>query len=96
MFRPKKGRLSAQEAQELAIAALIHLSQDEDRLNAFLTNTGLSVDDLRGAAGQPQFFSALLDHVTSDDALVLGLATEANVAPEDISAAAQYFHKDEF
>jgi hypothetical protein len=96
MFSPKKRQVGHELAQELAVCALSFLAQDEDRLNAFLTDTGLGIDDLREAAGSPQFFSALLDHITGDDALVLGLAAEANVPPESIIGAAQYFRKDEF
>lgn len=96
MFSPKKRSVSAELAQELAVSALSFLAQDEDRLNAFLTSTWLGIEDLREAAGSPQFFSALLDHVTGDDALILGLASEAHVPPESIVGAAQYFRRDEF
>jgi hypothetical protein len=96
VLKAEKRRISPDLAQELAIAALHYLAQDEDRLNGFLTNTGLSADNLREAANEPQFMSVLLDYITSDDTLVLSLAAEANVAPETIAAAAQYFHRDEF
>jgi hypothetical protein len=96
VFSPKKRHFSPEQAQELAVCALNYLAQDEDRLNAFLTSTGLAVDNLREAAGSPQFFAALLDHVTGDDALVLGVAAEANVPPESVIYAAQYFRRDEF
>jgi hypothetical protein len=96
VFSPKKRQIGPEQAQGLAVQALQFLAQDEDRLNAFLTNTGLGIENLREAAGSPQFFGALLDHIIGDDALVLGLAAEANVAPENVVAAAEYFRRDEF
>lgn len=65
--------MSGQESAEtLALRALGWLAEDRDRLGAFLAETGASPADLAAQAGDPAFLGAILDHLLSSDALVIG------------------------
>ncbi|MFO1149101.1 MAG: DUF3572 domain-containing protein [Alsobacter sp.] len=74
-------------AEELAGAALAFLGSDPERLARFLDLTGLTPDTIRAAAASPGFTLAVLDHILSDDELVLALSAEAGCRPEEVMAA---------
>ena len=80
-----------QMADELAIAALVYLTQDEERLERFLALTGLQPGDLRTAATQPGFLSSVLDYVASDEPLLLAFAAQANLPPERVGQARDHY-----
>jgi Protein of unknown function (DUF3572) len=74
-------------ASELAIAALIFLAGDEERLGRFLALTGIAPASLRAAAREPGFLLGVLDHVAGDEALLLAFANESGIDPEDVIGA---------
>ena len=74
-------------AMEIAVAALVWLTEDEGRIGAFLAATGADPSALRASAEDPAFMGSVLDHVMTDDALVIGAAGFAHRPPEDIAAA---------
>jgi hypothetical protein len=76
-----------ERAEALAIAALSFLANDEDRLGAFLALSGLGPESLRSAAGEPQFLLGVLDHVVSDEKLLLDFAEHEGVDPFDVTRA---------
>jgi len=76
-------------AQAVAVQALTFLSEDPEQLEGFLAATGLRPDTLRAAAGQPEFWAGLLDHLACDDALLIRFAQDAGLSPEDVMAARQ-------
>jgi hypothetical protein len=78
---------SREAASELAIAALVFLACEEDRLGRFLALTGLAPESLRAAAREPGFLLGVLDHVMGDEALLLAFANESNVDPQDVARA---------
>lgn len=87
--------LNRTEAERLALAALDFLVGDEDRLYGFLDRTGLQPETIRKAAASPGFLAAVLDHVASDDALVLALAGALAVKPERVMEAREMLSPSE-
>jgi hypothetical protein len=75
------------QAEAMAIAALSFLANDPDRLGTFLALSGLGPESLRSAAGEPQFLLGVLDHVVSDEKLLLDFAEHEGVDPFDITRA---------
>ncbi|MGA0593549.1 DUF3572 family protein [Enterovirga sp. CN4-39] len=71
----------------MAVAAFNRLIAEPERLAAFLSVTGLRPDTIREAAGQPGFYSAILDYVSSDEGLIIAIAAELEMRPEEIAAA---------
>lgn len=80
-------RLSKAEAEEIAGRALGVLAADEDRLWRFLDLTGLTPGTLRAAAARPGFAAAVLDHVVSDEGLLLDVAEALGLSPERVARA---------
>jgi hypothetical protein len=91
MERSKMGgrppRLDRDGATAIAAQAAGFLAEDPDRLARFLALTGLSPAELRAGLAQPAFLGAVLDHLLSDEALLLAFAEAAGLAPELPAAA---------
>jgi len=80
--------IAAQEqAETLALQALGYLAADEDRLLRFLAVTGLSPQELRDRSGDPMFLAGVLDHMLTDDALIVAFAEENALPPEAVMMA---------
>ena len=80
-----KGRKEA--ATALAIAALSFLASEQERLERFLALTGLGPQSLRATAREPSFLLGVLDHVASDETLLLAFANESGIDPQDVGRA---------
>jgi hypothetical protein len=78
-----------EQAEAMAIAALAFLADDPDRLGTFLALSGLGPESLRAAAGEPQFLLGVLDHVVSDEKLLLDFAEHEAIDPFDVTRARQ-------
>ena len=76
-----------EQAETLALQALGYLAADEDRLLRFLAVTGLSPQELRERAGDPHFLAGVLDHLLTDDAMIMAFAEENGLEPEAVMAA---------
>lgn len=85
----RRGEVFTEEAQSIAVEVLTRLASDPERIGRFLAITGLDPTSLRGAAGRPGFLPAILDHVTSDEPLLLAIAAEIGSPPERIAMARQ-------
>jgi len=93
MKRPSRPR-SRQDAQArrdtataLAIAALSFIGHDPERLGRFLALSGIGPESLRAAAREPGFLLGVLDHLGSDEALLLAFSEDQGIDPEEIAHA---------
>lgn len=77
------------EAEGIAIRALAFLGSDEERLARFLSLSGLDIGHLRRAAAEPHFLREVLAYILQDEPSLLDLASEIDVPPERIVAAAR-------
>jgi hypothetical protein len=89
----KRDRMSAADAEALAIEALGFLAGDPERLGAFLSETGLGPADMRAVAGEPGFLAAVIEHIMSDDGLVLAFAEHARIRPTLIAVARHHLSR---
>lgn len=85
MAKPRRPNID--EAATLALRVLGFLAADGDRLTRFIRLTGLSPENLRAMADSPAIQCAVLDHLLSDESLLLTFCAEAGVAPEAIGPA---------
>ncbi len=83
----KQPKLSKSCAETMAIEVLNFLAADPLRLDRFLALSGLGRDSLRAAAGEPGFLAAILDHLASDERLLLAFAANTGHAPATIAKA---------
>ena len=88
MVAPSKSlRESKAWAEALAIEGLGFLAGDSERLEPFLSLTGLDPGNLRAAAAAPGFLGGVLDHIANDESLLLSFAANAGRDPSEIARA---------
>ena len=78
---------SKEAAETLAIQALAFIAVEPDRLATFLGATGLSPDSIRESANQPHFLLGVLEHMLSNESLLVAFAHSAGINPADIARA---------
>lgn len=83
----KVARASLKGAENVAVAALSFIAADPDRLGRFLAVTGIGPADIRAAARERLFLAGVLDHVASDERLLLALAGDLGTDPAEIVRA---------
>jgi hypothetical protein len=84
----KKRLPMPQEAAEaLAIQALTFIAGDGERLGRFLAITGIGPAEIREVARDQGFLAGVLDHLASDDRLLLAFSSETGCDPADIGKA---------
>jgi hypothetical protein len=71
----------------MAIAGLAFLAEDAGRLGHFLAASGIEPQALRASAATPGFLGGVLEHISSDERLLLDFADHAGVRPADIDRA---------
>ncbi|MET0313896.1 MAG: DUF3572 domain-containing protein [Hansschlegelia sp.] len=74
-------------AEEIAARALGFLAQDMQRLGRFLALSGLDPSTIREAAREPGFTSSVLDHLLTDERLLLEFAQAEGLRPEAVADA---------
>ncbi len=74
-------------AESLAIQALNFLAEDPARLARFLALSGLDPGSIRSAAAESGFLAGVLEHLGSDEALLVAFATDAGVKPAEVDQA---------
>jgi hypothetical protein len=85
MKRPSSAQREA--AEMLAIRALSFIAEEPQRLNAFLSTTGVSLERLRESASSPDFLAGVLEHMLTDESLVMAFADSAAIDPADVARA---------
>jgi Protein of unknown function (DUF3572) len=81
------GAMSAEEAERIGLSGLVFLTSDEPRLTRFLVDTGLTPHGLAAAAGQRETLAAVLDHLLSDESLLLVFASDSAIEPAAVAPA---------
>ena len=76
--------ISRARAEELAVAALLWLASDAERVSAFLNASGAAPGDLRERAMDPEFLAFVMDFLLSDDANVLEFSQSQGIDPLDV------------
>jgi hypothetical protein len=78
---------SRQAAESLALEALSFLARDAGRIAGFLANAGVGPDQLREVAHEPGFLVAVLDHLLTDEPLLLMFSEDSGISPRAVPAA---------
>ncbi len=80
-------KYTREAAEAVAVQALGFLAQDGERLERFVALSGLNASEIRAAAGEPGFLVGVLDHIVSDDRVLMAFAEHSGLAPEEIEKA---------
>jgi hypothetical protein len=81
---PNPATGQSEDAELMALRALTFLAADEDRLQRFLDLTGLDPNELRQNASNQLFLGAILDHLLSDESLLLVFSAEQGITPDSV------------
>lgn len=87
MRRPGAADKVKESAEALAIQALTFLASDPEKLGTFLALSGIDPATLRALARHPDFLVGVLDHILSDDRLLIEFAAAAEVKPAHVGKA---------
>ncbi|MCP4922989.1 MAG: DUF3572 domain-containing protein [bacterium] len=71
-------------AQTIALQCLAFLIGQDGARNLFLSTSGLSIDDLRNKATQPDFLAGVMDFLLSDEELIQTFCIESNLTAERV------------
>lgn len=78
---------SLERAETIALQGLTFLLGEPRQLERFLSETGLSPEELRRNAGSREVLDAALTVLVQDEALLLTFAANAGLAPQDVVTA---------
>lgn len=87
----KKDGAGREAAEAMAIAALTYLAAEPEALGGFLATTGIGPDQIRSAAGDPEFLAGVLDYFLSDEPLLIAFAKSEGLDPAEIQRARAAF-----
>jgi hypothetical protein len=79
-----------QAAEALALRALAFLAEDSERLSRFLALSGIGPDELRSRAADPVLLGGVLDHLLSDERLLVAFAEANALRPEEPARARRH------
>lgn len=86
-MRSKSAKSARKMAEALAIQALSFIAMEPERLGRFLAVSGIGPDQIRIAAREPLFLAGVLDHIASDEPLLLAFAADCGHDPREIARA---------
>ena len=86
-FKTGKDENKREGAETLAIAALSFLASEPERFDRFLSLTGIGPGDVREAAQEPHFLAGVLEHISSDEQMLVEFAQHAAIKPAEIEHA---------
>ena len=71
----------------LAVEGLSFIANDPEMLGRFMDLAGLSPNDLRVAAGEPEFLAGVLSFLMDHEAVLLAFAATAGISPHHVASA---------
>ena len=74
-------------AEQMAINALQFLTSESDKLERFMSLSGLDPETLRASSADETFLAAILEYLMGDESLLLEFASEYAIPPENIATA---------
>ena len=75
------------DSETLALQALAFIAGDDDRLERFISLTGIAPESLRQIARNPAGLGAVLDYLLGWEPLLLEFAEAYDLKPESIALA---------
>ncbi|WP_323785129.1 DUF3572 domain-containing protein [Thalassovita sp.] len=79
--------LNSDAAETLALQALAWLVGNDDLLPVFMGATGVSVDDIKQNATDPEVLGSVLDFLLMDDAWIVACCAALNLPYEQLRQA---------
>jgi hypothetical protein len=83
----RQTRMTADEAEKLAVAALGFIASDPELLPRFLSITGIAAGDVRRAAREPGFLAGVLQFILAHEPTLIAFAEHARTDPARVAEA---------
>ncbi len=86
----QQGRIfgvDAKQAETIALQGLAFLAKHEELLSQFVTQSGLSISELKKRAQDPELLGGVLDLILEDDKILLDFCNGASLSPETLMKA---------
>jgi Protein of unknown function (DUF3572) len=83
----KQPAYSRETAEMLAVQALAFIAEEDSRLGAFVAATGIAAPSIRAAAREPNFLAGVLEHILSDETLLIEFAEGAGINAAEVARA---------
>lgn len=80
-------KVSAQNAEALAIKAIVWLAQNDELLPVFMGSTGADHATFREGLAQPEFQASVLDFLMMNDAWVIAFCDQEGIACDQVMQA---------
>ena len=80
-------KLSMADAEQIAVRAVTFIVEDAARLDRFLSLTGWTPETLKDDLARPDFLQAVLEHLCTDETLLLTFASNASIDPALVERA---------
>jgi hypothetical protein len=87
MIAPMPPKPPLPDPETLALQVLAFIASDDDRLQRFLSLTGIEPGSLRVLAQDPAGLGAVLDYLLGWEPLLLEFAEAEKLPPESVAAA---------
>ncbi|MBZ8132461.1 DUF3572 domain-containing protein [Afifella sp. IM 167] len=85
--------VSREKAEDIAVSALAYIGSSEKLCARYLQLTGLTVQSLRRAAGEPGFLAATLAFLTAHEPDLMDFAAASGLKPQEIARAAEVLER---
>lgn len=82
--------MNDENARNLAARALVYIAQEPERIGEFLAMTGIGPAEIRSRAQDPAFLAGILDHLLSDEAMLLDFAAWAEIDAASVGRSRQF------
>lgn len=79
--------MQKEQAETIALQALSFLAKDEELLGQFLTNTGLTAQELKHRVRDLELLGGVLDAILENDTTLLEFCRMASLSPDTIVLA---------
>ena len=82
--------MNDETARNLAGRALVYIAQEPERIRQFLAITGIGPAEIRARAQDPAFLAGILDHLLSDEAMLLDFAAWSEIDTSSVGRSRQF------
>lgn len=89
----KRTQPTSPDPTEVAVEVLAWLASDSELLARFLALTGVEPEQIRRAASDPGFMSAMLDFIMAHEPTALEFCAASGRTPEDLTMVWRHFCK---
>lgn len=86
----KKQINNREEAEELAIAALLFIANDPELMPRFLNITGINAEDIRQAAASKGFLAGVLQFIMAHEPTLMAFSAQSGYPPQSVGEAVNF------